>query len=99
VRPLISRLIVPPLRPNALRWAARNQITKLKRNKTMWPDNRILKLLGIELPIIQAPVAGVAFSEMVVDVCEAGGLGSLACGWLTPQQIAQEVEIIRRLLC
>jgi NAD(P)H-dependent flavin oxidoreductase YrpB (nitropropane dioxygenase family) len=62
----------------------------------MWPDYRIQNLFGIELPIIQAPMTSVAFSEMVVDVCEAGGLGSLACGLLTPQQIAQEVEIIRR---
>ena len=62
----------------------------------MWPDYRIQNLFGIELPIIQAPMAGVASSEMVVGVCEAGGLGSLACGLLTPQQIAQEVEIIRR---
>jgi nitronate monooxygenase len=25
---------------------------------TMWPDNRILDLFNIELPIIQAPMAG-----------------------------------------
>jgi NAD(P)H-dependent flavin oxidoreductase YrpB (nitropropane dioxygenase family) len=50
----------------------------------MRPDYRIQNLFGIELPIVQAPMAGVAFSEMVVGVCEAGGLGSLACGLLTP---------------
>jgi nitronate monooxygenase len=61
----------------------------------MWPDNRIQKLLGIELPIIQAPMAGVAFSEMVIGVSEAGGLGSLACALLTSEQIIQEVKAIR----
>jgi nitronate monooxygenase len=62
----------------------------------MWTDNRIQNLFGIELPIIQAPMAGVAFSEMVVAVSEAGGLGSLACALLTPKQIAQEVKTIRQ---
>jgi nitronate monooxygenase len=42
----------------------------------MWPDHRIENLFGIELPIIQAPMASCVFSEMVVAVSEAGGLGS-----------------------
>jgi hypothetical protein len=46
----------------------------------MWPDNRVRNLLGIEFPIIQAPMSGVAISEMAVAVSEAGGLGSLASG-------------------
>jgi nitronate monooxygenase len=62
----------------------------------MWPDNRIQNLFGIELPIIQAPMAGVAFSEMVIAVSEAGGLGSLACALLTPEQIAREVKIMQQ---
>jgi nitronate monooxygenase len=62
----------------------------------MWPDNRIQNLFGIELPIIQAPMAGVAFSDMAIGVSEAGGLGSLACALLTPEQIVQEVKTIRQ---
>jgi len=62
----------------------------------MWPDNRIQNLFGIELPIIQAPMADVAFSEMVIGVSEAGGLGSLACALLTTDQIIDEVKIIRQ---
>src|SRR5450755_2848286 len=34
------------------------------------------KLLGIDLPIVQAPMAGVQGSAMAVAVSEAGGLGS-----------------------
>src|SRR6185436_18201495 len=34
-------------------------------------------LLGIELPIIQAPMAGVQDSRLAVAVSNAGGLGSL----------------------
>jgi nitronate monooxygenase len=63
--------------------------------EVMWSDNRIRNLLGIELPIIQAPMAGVAFSEMAAAVSEAGGLGSLACALLKAEQIVAEVKAIR----
>jgi NAD(P)H-dependent flavin oxidoreductase YrpB (nitropropane dioxygenase family) len=66
------------------------------RDGAMWLDNRIQNLFGIELPIIQAPMAGVAFSDMVIGVSEAGGLGSLACALLTDDQIIEEVKTIRR---
>ena len=62
----------------------------------MWPDDRIQSLFGIELPIIQTTMAGVAFSDMAIGVSEAGGLGSLACGLLTADQITQEVKTIRQ---
>ena len=62
----------------------------------MWPDNRFINLYGIELPIIQAPMAGAAFSDMVVAVSQAGGLGSLACALLSVEQARNEIETIRR---
>jgi nitronate monooxygenase len=62
----------------------------------MWPNNRFIKLCGIELPIIQAPMAGLAFSDMVVAVSQAGGLGSLACALLSVEQARKELETIRR---
>jgi nitronate monooxygenase len=40
-------------------------------------DRRVTDLFGIELPVIQAPMAGATSAEMVVAVSEAGGLGSL----------------------
>src|SRR5215831_6309538 len=69
---------------------------EIEGGTTMWPDYRIQNLFGIELPIIQAPMAGVGFSEMAVGVSEAGGLGSLACALLTTDQIIEEVNSIRR---
>jgi nitronate monooxygenase len=39
-----------------------------------------LHKLGIELPIIQAPMAGVSSPEMAAVVSNAGGLGSIAVG-------------------
>ncbi|MFA9476656.1 MAG: nitronate monooxygenase, partial [Filomicrobium sp.] len=53
----------------------------------MWPDTRIQKLLGIDLPIIQAPMAGSSGLEMAVAVSKSGGLGSLACATLEPDRL------------
>jgi nitronate monooxygenase len=52
-------------------------------------------LLGIELPIIQAPMAGVQGSALTVAVCNAGGLGSLPCAMLSPASMRDELERIR----
>jgi len=62
----------------------------------MWPDHRILDLFGIQLPIIQAPMAGSVAADLVVAVSEAGGLGSLPCAQLSVQQARTELEVIRR---
>lgn len=62
----------------------------------MWPDRRIQELFGIEIPIIQAPMAGPSHYEMVIEVSEAGGLGSLPCATLTPEQVRTELGIIRQ---
>jgi len=40
------------------------------------------ELFDIELPIIQAPMAGVQDSALAIAVSEAGGLGSLPCAML-----------------
>lgn len=48
-----------------------------------------------ELPkVIQAPMAGSQGSRLVIAVCNAGGLGSLPCAMLSPEQIAQELRAI-----
>lgn len=48
--------------------------------------------LGIKLDIIQAPMAGVQNWELALAVSEAGGLGSIPCGMLTPEQVVSEIE-------
>src|SRR4026209_1456367 len=52
-------------------------------------------LLGIELPIIQAPMAGVQGSALAIAVSNAGGLGSLPCAMLSPASMRDELERIR----
>ena len=50
--------------------------------------------LGIELPVIQAPMAGVQLGALAAAVSGAGGLGSLPCAMLTPEAMAKELELI-----
>ena len=52
-------------------------------------------MFGMELPIIQAPMAGYVPTEMVIAVSEAGGLGSLPCALLSADQLRVELAIIR----
>ncbi len=52
-------------------------------------------LLGIELPIVQAPMAGVQGSALASAVSNAGGLGSLPCALLGSDDIRREVVAIR----
>ena len=62
----------------------------------MWPDRRFIDLVGIDVAIIQAPMAGAVSAEMVIAVSEAGGLGSLPCAMLGPEQIRAEYGIVRQ---
>ena len=56
----------------------------------------LLDLLGVELPIIQAPMAGASGSAMAIAVCQAGALGSLPCAMLNPEQARAEIAVIRQ---
>ena len=49
---------------------------------------------GIELPIIQAPMAGVQTSVLGIAVSNAGGLGSLPCAMLTLSALRAELTAI-----
>ena len=51
--------------------------------------------LGIELPVIQAPMAGAQASAMAIAVSNAGGLGSLPCAMLTADGLRKELELIK----
>ncbi|MDB4946604.1 MAG: Enoyl-[acyl-carrier-protein] reductase [Labilithrix sp.] len=46
---------------------------------TAWPDSRLLDLLAIEHPILQAPMAGVTTVAMCLGVARAGGLAGWPC--------------------
>ena len=53
-------------------------------------------LLGIELPIIQAPMAGgVTTPDLVSAVCEAGALGSFGFAYTQPEAMQHDAEQVR----
>ena len=62
----------------------------------MWPDRSLLDLIGTELPVIQAPMAGASGSAMAIAVSEAGGLGSLPCATLDAAKARTEIGVIRQ---
>lgn len=53
------------------------------------------QLLGIDLPIVQAPMAGAQGSALAIAVSNAGGLGSLPCALLTREAMRSELEAIK----
>ncbi|MCB1691057.1 MAG: nitronate monooxygenase [Halioglobus sp.] len=57
----------------------------------------IAPLLGIDIPIIQAPMAGVQGAELAAAVSNAGGLGSLPCAMLTPAALEEELQRLSSL--
>ena len=63
----------------------------------MWPDRRLADLLGIEHPLVLAPMAGLGTVELAASVCAGGGLGSLGCAGLQPELVVQAVDRLRRL--
>lgn len=60
-----------------------------------WPDPRLLDLFGIEVPIVQAPMAGAQDAALAIAVSEAGGLGSLPCSLLDADGMREELAVFR----
>ncbi len=52
-------------------------------------------MLGIELPVVQAPMAGFSGVALAVAVARAGGLGSLPAAMLTSEQLAGQIDEFR----
>jgi nitronate monooxygenase len=55
----------------------------------------LTELLGIEHPVIQAPMAGVASPALVAAVSGAGGLGSLGSAIFPPDEIVVQARAVR----
>lgn len=52
----------------------------------------MMEKLGLSLPLIQAPMAGVAGPRLAAAVSNAGALGSLGLGAMTPEAAAQAMR-------
>lgn len=63
----------------------------------MWHNERLTRLLGIEHPIIQAPMAGATTPEMAAAASNAGALGSLGCATFLPERTKAEARATQEL--
>lgn len=54
-------------------------------------------LLGIQHPIMQAGMGGVAYADLVAAVCNAGGYGVLGMAGRSPDFIREEMRKVRKL--
>jgi nitronate monooxygenase len=68
-----------------------------RESTPMWPRRDLLDLLGIEHPIIQAPMANACTPELVAAVSNAGGLGSYGAAATPPAKLRETVRRIREL--
>jgi nitronate monooxygenase len=63
---------------------------------TGWRSTELTRALGLDLPIVQAPMAGGwTTTALVVAVSEAGGLGSIAGAMLTPDALREQIRAVR----
>lgn len=56
----------------------------------------LLELFGTDLPILQAPMAGVSTPAMAAAVSEAGALGALGLGASEPAAVRAAIEEVQR---
>jgi NAD(P)H-dependent flavin oxidoreductase YrpB (nitropropane dioxygenase family) len=54
-------------------------------------------MLEIAHPIVQAPIGSAATPELAAAVAEAGGLGSLALTWVSPEEARARIRRVRAL--
>ena len=63
----------------------------------MFPKTFFTRLLNIQYPLIQAPMSPITSAELVANVSNAGGLGTIAGARMTGEQLKQEIHRVRSL--
>src|SRR5579859_1154361 len=56
----------------------------------------LCQLLGISVPVVQAPVGSAVTPELVAAVSAAGGLGMLALTWAGKEQAIRQIRQVRQ---
>jgi len=69
----------------------------LKGLPMSWSSNRLTKLLGIRLPIIQGGMVYMSGAKLAAAVANAGGLGLLGSGSMRPDLFRDQVRKCRNL--
>lgn len=76
--------------------STQSQLLRDNVNMQPWPDHRLLDVLKLEIPIIQAPMAGSDSVALARSVSSTGALGSLACALLAADQVREAVRALRQ---
>jgi len=59
--------------------------------------SRLCSKLQIDVPIIQGGMGNISHAELTAAVSNAGGLGTIGCGTMTPAEVKRLIEATRRL--
>ena len=94
---MVDNMLVTGERPTKSDTAGTEPVSVQRDESTVsrWPNDRILKLFGIDLPIIQAPMSGVTTPALSAGVAQAGGLCSIAGAMLSLDEIRGQFDAIR----
>lgn len=61
-------------------------------------QNNLTELLHINYPIIQAPMAGgITTTKLVTEVSNAGGLGMIGAGYMTPDKMRAQIREVKQV--
>lgn len=63
----------------------------------MFKNNKLVKLLNIQYPIIQGGMAGVSEAVLTAAVSNAGGLGVIGSGFAPSEWLAAEIDKVKSL--
>lgn len=63
----------------------------------MWNSTRLTDQLSIVYPIVQAGMAGSTTPELVAAISNEGGLGTIGAGYMTLDNLRDEIKAIRNL--
>lgn len=63
----------------------------------MWNSTRLTDQLSIVYPIVQAGMAGSTKPELVAAISNEGGLGTIGAGYMTLDNLRDEIKAIRNL--
>lgn len=63
----------------------------------MFPNTLLTRLCNVQYPIIQAPMSPITTPELVANVSNAGGIGTIAAARMTGEQLRNEIKQVRSL--
>lgn len=63
----------------------------------MFPKTLLTRLFNIQYPLIQAPMSPLTTPELVANVSNSGGMGTIAGARMTGEQLKNEIQKVRTL--